>query len=94
MSFQGHFQNAYVTHDLERAMELAGRSLGLGDFFPARSKAEDRDSPACFWMRGRAWVTTSSSFSQPLRDGRCWAGPKDSLPRMWRQNSFCNGEMR
>jgi hypothetical protein len=32
MSFRGHFQNAYVTHDLDRAMELTGPSLGLRDF--------------------------------------------------------------
>lgn len=32
MSLRGYYQNGYVTHDLDRAMALAGQSLGLGPF--------------------------------------------------------------
>jgi len=32
MSLRGHYQNAYVTHDLDRAMELTGQLFGLGSF--------------------------------------------------------------
>lgn len=32
MSLRGHYQNAYVTHDLDRAMELTGPSFGLDSF--------------------------------------------------------------
>jgi len=32
MSLQGFFQNAYVTRDLDRAIELCGPTMGIGDF--------------------------------------------------------------
>ena len=32
MPLLGHYQNAYVTHDLDRAMALTGPSFGLGPF--------------------------------------------------------------
>lgn len=32
MALQGHYQNAYVTHDLDRAMALTGPLFGLGPF--------------------------------------------------------------
>lgn len=32
MSFQGFFQNAYVTHDLDRAIALCGPTMGIGGF--------------------------------------------------------------
>lgn len=32
MSLKGQYQNGYVTHDLDRAMELTGTSFGLGPF--------------------------------------------------------------
>lgn len=32
MSLRGHYQNAYVTHDLDRAMDLTGPAFGLGAF--------------------------------------------------------------
>jgi hypothetical protein len=32
MSLKGHYQNGYVTHDLDRAMALAGPVFGLGPF--------------------------------------------------------------
>lgn len=32
MSLVGHYQNAYVTHDLDCAMDLATQSFGLGAF--------------------------------------------------------------
>ena len=32
MSLKGFFQNAYVTHDLDRAIELCGPAMGIGDF--------------------------------------------------------------
>ncbi|RZI76946.1 MAG: hypothetical protein EOP13_00195 [Pseudomonas sp.] len=32
MSLKGQYQNGYVTRDLDRAMELAGGSFGLGAF--------------------------------------------------------------
>jgi hypothetical protein len=30
--FKGHFQNAYVTHDLDKAMEMIGDRFGLKDY--------------------------------------------------------------
>lgn len=32
MSLRGHYQNAYVTHDLDKAIDLTGSLFGLGDF--------------------------------------------------------------
>lgn len=32
MSLNGHYQNAYVTHDLDRAVELVGPSFGVSEF--------------------------------------------------------------
>jgi len=32
MMFKGHMQNAYVTHDLEKAMEIVGNKLGVDKF--------------------------------------------------------------
>lgn len=32
MSLNGFFQNAYVTHDIERAVALCGPAMGIGDF--------------------------------------------------------------
>lgn len=32
MSLQGYYQNGYVTHDIDRAMELTGPAFGLGPF--------------------------------------------------------------
>jgi hypothetical protein len=32
LSLNGHYQNAYVTHDLDRAVDLVGPSFGVGDF--------------------------------------------------------------
>ena len=32
MLLQGHYQNAYVTHDLDRAMELVRKRYGLKDY--------------------------------------------------------------
>lgn len=32
MSLVGHYQNAYVTHDLDRAIDLTRQSFGLGEF--------------------------------------------------------------
>jgi hypothetical protein len=32
MSLQGHYQNAYVTHDLEQAMALLGERFGVRDY--------------------------------------------------------------
>lgn len=32
MSMNGFFQNAYVTRDLDRAIELCGPAMGIGDF--------------------------------------------------------------
>lgn len=34
MSLQGFFQNAYVTHDLDRAITLCGAAAGIGQFMP------------------------------------------------------------
>lgn len=35
MSLQGFFQNAYVTHDLDRAIGLCSETMGIGDFAAA-----------------------------------------------------------
>jgi hypothetical protein len=32
MSLRGHYQNAYVTHDLDAAMALLGRQYGVGNY--------------------------------------------------------------
>lgn len=32
MFVKGHYQNAYVTHDLDRAMELVGNRLGIENY--------------------------------------------------------------
>lgn len=32
MFVKGHYQNAYVTHDLDRAMELVGKRFGIEDY--------------------------------------------------------------
>ena len=32
MSFQGFFQNAYVTHDLDHAIALCATTMGISDF--------------------------------------------------------------
>lgn len=32
MSLNGHYQNAYVTHDLDRAVDLVGPSFGVSDY--------------------------------------------------------------
>ncbi len=34
MSLQGFFQNAYVTHDLDRAISLCSAATGIGQFMP------------------------------------------------------------
>lgn len=31
MTFRGFFQNAYVTHDIDRALAICARPMGLGD---------------------------------------------------------------
>ncbi|MCB2080107.1 MAG: VOC family protein [Novosphingobium sp.] len=35
MSLHGFFQNAYVTHDLDRAIDLCAGTTGIGDFAAA-----------------------------------------------------------
>lgn len=35
MSLHGFFQNAYVTHDLDRAIDLCSQSMGIADFAAA-----------------------------------------------------------
>lgn len=32
MSLQGYYQNGYVTHDIERAIDLVSSQFGLGEF--------------------------------------------------------------
>jgi len=60
MSLRGHYQNAYVTRDLDRAMELVGRTFGLGAF-----SAFDVD------MVSR---TPDGERSSRLRVATAWAG--------------------
>lgn len=60
MSLRGHYQNAYVTHDLDRAMDLTGTAFGLGSF-----SAFDVD------MTSR---TPQGERSSRLRVATAWAG--------------------
>jgi hypothetical protein len=60
MSFRGHYQNAYVTHDLDRAMELTGRSFGLQDF---------RVFDASMFLK-----TPSGEKASSVRVALAWAG--------------------
>jgi hypothetical protein len=59
LSLRGHYQNAYVTHDLDRAIELVGPSLGLGEFsqfdveMPLKTSAGDRTA---ILRVGTAWA--------------------------------------
>jgi hypothetical protein len=61
MLLRGHFQNAYVTHDLDRAMELLGNRFGVERFdrFDPDMvvKTTSGDKPMCvrvasFWLGG------------------------------------------
>lgn len=60
MFLRGHMQNAYVTHDLDRAMELVGNRFGVEKF--------DRFDPEM--------VVKTTSGEQPLvtRVASFWAG--------------------
>ena len=60
MSLRGHYQNAYVTHDLDRAMELTGSLFGLGSF-----SAFDVDMVS---------KTPDGERSSRLRVATAWAG--------------------
>jgi len=61
MLLRGHFQNAYVTHDLDRAMEIVGQRFGIERFdrFDPDMvvKTTSGDQPMCvrvasFWVGG------------------------------------------
>ena len=62
MSLVGHYQNAYVTHDLDRAIDLTRQSFGLGEF-----SAFDVDM---------ASKTPSGEQTSRLRVATAWAGPR------------------
>lgn len=61
MSLRGYYQNGYVTHDLDRAIELIGTDLGLGDFI-------------CFDI-DLALQTPAGEKSASMRVATAWAGP-------------------
>ena len=59
MFLRGHYQNAYVTHDLQRAMDMLGARYGIADFItfemelPVRTPEGDRTlavKVACAWV--------------------------------------------
>lgn len=60
MSFLGHYQNAYVTHDIDRAMALTGPAFGL-DCFTAFDVDMVSNTPA-------------GEKSSRLRVATAWAG--------------------
>lgn len=60
MSLRGHYQNAYVTHDLDQAMELTGSAFGLGSF-----SAFDNEMVS---------LTPQGERSSRLRVATAWAG--------------------
>ncbi len=58
MFLQGHYQNAYVTHDLQRAMDMVSERYGLSEFIkfdmelPVRTPEGERTlavKVACVW---------------------------------------------
>ena len=59
MSLQGHYQNAYVTHDLDRAMQLMTARHGVDRFLtfdaPMVLKTPGGEKPADFRV-ALAWV--------------------------------------
>lgn len=60
MSLRDHYQNGYVTHDLDRAIQLAQSSFGLGEF-----SSFDVDMLS---------KTPSGEKSSKLRVATAWAG--------------------
>lgn len=60
MPLNGHYQNAYVTHDLDRAVELVGPSFGVSDF-------------AMFDIEMSARTSEGEKLSR-VRVGLGWAG--------------------
>jgi hypothetical protein len=91
MSFRGHYQNAYVTHDLERAMELTRYWPGLGDFrvfdasmllkTPSGEKASSV-RVALAWAGGLQieLIQPVSGYLDPYRSALP-DDPKDAVPR-------------
>ncbi len=91
MLFQGHYQNAYVTHDLDKAMGLAGRRFGVTDFLvfdPEMAvRTPDGDRPqsircAMGWSGGLQieLIQPVSGHVGPYRDVLP-ADPADFTPR-------------
>lgn len=59
MGLRGHFQNAYVTHDLDRAIDLVAPQFGLGAFtrFELELPLRTPDGPKTALLRvATAWV--------------------------------------
>lgn len=59
IGLRGHFQNAYVTHDLDRAVDLVASRFGLGEFtrFEVELPLRTPDGPGTAVVRvATAWV--------------------------------------
>ena len=59
MSLRGHYQNAYVTHDLDRAIDLVGPSFGVTNFtnFDVEMTAKTPDGEKLSHVRvGLGWA--------------------------------------
>lgn len=91
MSLRGFFQNAYVTHDIERAIALCGPAMGIGDFAamdhelvlrtPAGDKAVHlRVATGWKGMVQVELIQPVSGFVDPYAGGLP-ADPADCVPR-------------
>ena len=91
MSFHGFFQNAYVTHDIERAIATCGPAMGIDGFvamdFDLALRTPEGEKPARLrvatgWAGGLQieLIQPVSGFVDPYLGGLP-ADPADYVPR-------------